>query len=187
MSLKSEKLVNKALKNIGAPQGSKNIGAFFANIGKGITEFVSKPENVEMVDSVAGGVMEGVGAAKAEGASDIANAEKLKKAPNRPSKVDPNSSKRLKYLGEYKVLVGNIRADLAKKGILTLPTQWEMTRNALAEELYSKSFIDQDQKATLAYLIKYIDVHLDKNIVPDDSLNKFIHRGHWSGTSTIPT
>jgi hypothetical protein len=183
MSLKSEKLVNKALKNIGAPRGSKNV---FATIGKGLGDFFSKPENIEMVVSVGAGVAEGISASKAEGASSISNAEKIDAAPNRPKNVDPNSSKRLKYLGEYKILVGNIRSDLAQKGILTLATQWEMTRNALGEELYSKSFMDNDQKAALVYIIKYIDVHLDKNIVPDDSLNKFIHKGHWSGNSTIP-
>lgn len=66
----------------------------------------------------------------------------------------------MNYIGQYRMQIGTMQQQLVAQGIITEEAQAEMIRNALVEELYTTTFMNQDQKATLSYIINRIDQKL---------------------------
>ena len=180
----TDKYLDKALKNVGIveQQGSGNlfkaIGDFAAKniapnidkIAKGVGDFFSNPENQKMVMDAGAAIASNAMAEKSKGQSTIKQAKRMKKSGGKGlpfgPKVLQNRVKIMMALGEYRVKIGTMRQELLAKGVVSDMAAYETIRNALAEELYSQSFVNQDKKATLTYVIKKIDESLNQGLVP---------------------
>ena len=184
MSSETDKYLSKALKNVGIveQQGSGNIGQFFAEAGKAITphldkigkaagDFFSKPENQKMVMEAGTAIATNAMNQKSKGQKTINRANRAKRNIKSKKMIGfPGIGQRIQVmaaLGKIRVQIGTMRQDLLAKGVVSDMAAYETIRNALAEELYSKSFTNELQKATLISVIKDIDNSLNQGFVPN--------------------